>query len=67
MQRSFSDDIHLSAEQILQVLLESHVIHEARSLFHVDEKIEIAIGPFFPASSRPKEPHVLRPVLAGEA
>jgi hypothetical protein len=24
------------------------VIHEARSLFHVDEKIEIAIGPFLP-------------------
>jgi hypothetical protein len=67
MQRSLCNDIHFPAKQILQVLLQSHVIYEAPPLFHVYKEVEVAIGPLLPASSRAKKPQVLRSVLAGEA
>jgi len=65
MQRSFSDDIHLSAEQIFEVLLQGHVVHEAPSLFHVDEDVEITVRLVLLTSSRTKKPQVPRPVLLG--
>ena len=59
MQRSFSDDIHLSAKQIVEVLLQGDVIDKASSRFHVDEEIKVAVRLLLPAGSRAKEPQVL--------
>jgi hypothetical protein len=64
MQRSFGDDIHLSAKQIFQVLLQGDVIDKASSLFHVDKEIKVTVRLLLPAGSRAKEPKVLCTVLA---
>ena len=37
MQRSFGDDVHLSAKQIFEVLLQGDMIDKASPLFHVDD------------------------------
>jgi hypothetical protein len=65
MQRSFGDDIHLSAKQIFEVLLQGDVIDKASPLFHVDEEVKITVGLLLSASSRAKEPQVHCTVLAG--
>jgi len=37
MQRTFRDDVHVSAEQLFEVLLQGHVIQKASPLIHVDD------------------------------
>jgi len=67
MQRSYGDDVHLSAKQIFEVLLQGDMIDKASPLLHVNEEIKVAAGLLLPAGSRSKEPQVLCTMLASQA
>jgi hypothetical protein len=67
MQRSFSDNVYLSAQEVFEVLLQGHVIDKAPSFFHVHQQVEITFRILLSAGRRAKQANVLRPMLMGQS
>jgi hypothetical protein len=67
MQRSFGDNVDLSAQEVFEVLLQGHVIDKAPSFFHVHQQVEITFRILLSAGRRAKQANVLRSMLVGQS
>ena len=56
-QPALGHDIDVSAEQVLEVLGQGHLVEQAATGLEVNEEVEVAVGP---ASPRAKEPNTRR-------
>jgi hypothetical protein len=59
-------DIHRATEQFLKVEGQATEIEEAAVFVHVDDEVEIAVVVLLTAGHGPEDPHVARPVRAGD-
>ncbi|MCS4056785.1 hypothetical protein GGP75_002127 [Salinibacter ruber] len=67
MQRSFGDNVDLSAQEVFEVLLQGHVIDKAPSFFHVHQQVEVTFRILLSAGRGAKEPNVQCPMLIGQS
>lgn len=59
-------DVHVAPEEIFEVLLEPDEVEERSVVFHVDQQIDVAVGPVVAACDGTEYAHVPRAVLCGD-
>ena len=58
--------VHVAPEQLFEILLEANEVEERPVVFHLDQQIDVAVGPVIAASDGTEYADVPRAVLGGD-
>jgi hypothetical protein len=67
MDARFGHDVHVPPQKIFEVLLEPNQVEERSVAFHLDQQIDVAVGPVLAACDGTDDAHVPRAVPGGNA